>query len=107
MMKHRKTGDAMLDPFPPHLSEFSEGGIISGRGVAVELSRFASHRLQAYGSLLEKLARCKSVLELIELQRLFLEDAQHDYLNEGSALVAAATLTEAPAFANTGQAPAP
>jgi hypothetical protein len=91
--------DALLAPFPPHLTQMPENQLLFGAGLALEASRFLAHRLEAYASYFDKLTKCASMGEIAALQTTFWTDLQRDYANEGAAVAAVSTLTGLPSFA--------
>lgn len=98
MAKSNRKPDALVEPFQPDLHRQAEGQIASGEAIITEAGRFWSHRLEAYASYFDNLARCGSFADLARVQATFWTDLQSDYINSGATLISTATLTPLPRF---------
>jgi hypothetical protein len=94
-----RASDAMLDPYASNLPEAPETQGLPSNDLMLEGVRFWTHRVGAYASYFDKLAKCRNFADVGALQATFVTDMQRDYANEIATLAATATLTGLPNFA--------
>ncbi len=94
-----RASDAMLAPYASDLPEAPETLGLPSNDLMLEGVRFWTHRLGAYASYFDKLAKCRNFADVSALQATFVTDMQRDYANEIATLTATATLTGLPNFA--------